>query len=133
MIHNIIYRRKTNILSGNVAFKLYDTYGLNSETIAELAQIESLYFDENDFEEQLNNHKYQTKMGLNKHSTIITKESLGILEKNHVPKTDDSFKYNYVYNGNTYEFPTLNSKLIGIILNGNVKASYTYILNIYSD
>lgn len=109
---------------------MYDTYGLHSETIAELAQIESLYFDESDFEEQLNNHKYQTKMGLNKHSTVITKESLGILEKNHVPKTDDSFKYNYTYNGNTYEFPMLNSKLIGIILNGNIKVTYIFLLYI---
>jgi len=49
---------------------------------------------------------------------------LEILKKNHVPRTDDSFKYNYICNGNTYEFPTLNSKLIGIIINGNVKVNY---------
>lgn len=117
------------MLPGSVAFKLYDTYGLNLETIAELAQIESLYFDEIDFEEQLNNRRYQSRIGLDKCNTVITKESLGILEKNHVPKTNDSFKYNYTYNGNTYEFPALNSKLIGIILNGNVKkANHMYIL-----
>lgn len=115
--------RKTNVLSGTVAFKLYDTYGLNSETIAELAQIESLHFDEIGFEEQLNNRKYQSRFGLGKHSTVITKESLGILKKNHVPKTDDSFKYNYTYDGNTYKFPALNSKLIGILLNGELVAN----------
>ncbi|XP_036145275.1 alanine--tRNA ligase, mitochondrial isoform X2 [Monomorium pharaonis] len=114
---------KTNVLPGTVAFKLYDTYGLNSEIIAELAQIESLYFDEMDFEEQLNNRRYQSRIGLDKHSTVITKESLGILEKNHVPKTDDLFKYNYRYDGNTYEFPVLNSKLVGVILNGELVAS----------
>lgn len=127
MIHNIIYRRKTNVLPGTVAFKLYDTYGLNSETIAELAQIESLYFNEIDFEEQLNNRRYQSRIGLDKHSTVITKESLEILEKNHISKTDDSFKYNYTYDGNSYEFSALNSKLIGIIINGNIKVNiYMY-------
>ncbi|KAL0130415.1 hypothetical protein PUN28_002237 [Cardiocondyla obscurior] len=115
--------RKTNVLTGSVAFKLYDTYGLNSETIAELAQIESLYFDEIDFEEQLNKRKYQSKIGLNQHSTIISKESLQILEKNNISKTDDSFKYNYVYDDNTYKFPALNSKLVGIILDGELIAS----------
>jgi len=127
LIYNIIYRRKNNILPGTVAFKLYDTYGLNSETIAELAQIESLYFDEVGFEKQLNNRKYQSKIGLDKHNTVITKKSLEILKKNHVPRTDDSFKYNYIYNGNTYEFPTLNSTLIGIIINGNVKLLYIFV------
>lgn len=120
----MIYRRKTNILSGAVAFKLYDTYGLNSETIAELAEIESLHFDEIDFEKQLDNHRYQSKIGFDKYS-IFTKESLEILEKDHVPKTNDSFKYNYTYNGNNYEFPALNSKLIGIIINGNITLKST--------
>lgn len=81
MIHNAIYRRKTDVLPASVAFKLYDTYGLNSETIAELAQIESLYFDEIDFEKQLNNRRCQSKIGLDKHSTVITKESLGMKEE----------------------------------------------------
>ncbi|XP_018307520.1 alanine--tRNA ligase, mitochondrial [Mycetomoellerius zeteki] len=118
--------RKTNVLPGTVAFKLYDTYGLNSETIAELAQIECLYFDEIDFEKQLDNRKYQSRIGLDKHSVVISEESLGILKKNHVPKTDDSFKYNYTYNGNTYEFPVFSSKLIGIIVNDELVASKNY-------
>ncbi|XP_070166786.1 alanine--tRNA ligase, mitochondrial [Polyergus mexicanus] len=117
--------RKTNVLSGIVAFKLYDTYGLNSETIAELAQIESLHFDEIDFEKQLDNCRYQSRVGLDKCS-ILTKESLRILEENHVPKTNDSFKYNYTYNGNNYEFPALNSKIIGIIINGELVINKNY-------
>lgn len=111
--------RKTNVLPGSVAFKLYDTYGLNSETIAELAQVEFLHFDQIDFEKQLDNCRYRSRIGLDRCS-ILTKESLGILEENHVTKTNDSFKYNYTYNGNNYEFPTLNSKLLGIIINGEL-------------
>lgn len=93
------------------------------ETVAELAQIESLHFDETDFEKQLDNHRYQMRIGLDKYSNVLTKESLRILKENNVPKTDDSFKYNYTYDGNDYEFPTLNSKVVGIIFNGNVRAN----------
>lgn len=114
------YRRKTNVLPGTVAFKMYDTYGLNSETIAELAQIESLYFDEVDFQKQLDVRRYQSKTGFNKYNSVFVEEFLRILEENHVPKTDDSFKYNYTCDGNSYKFSPLNSKIIGIIINGNV-------------
>lgn len=114
------------MLSGTVAFKLYDTYGLNFETIAELAQIESLHFDETDFEKQLDNRRYQSRIGLDKR-TILTKKSLRVFEEYHVPKTNDSFKYDYTYNGNSYEFPTLNSKLIGVIINGNVKVNLIFL------
>lgn len=102
---------------------MYDTYGLNSETIAELAQIESLHFDEADFKKQLDNRKYQSKVGLYSNNAVLTKESLKILEENRVPKTDDSFKYNYTYDGSDYKFPTFNSKLIGLIINGNVEVN----------
>ncbi|EZA47311.1 Alanyl-tRNA synthetase, mitochondrial [Ooceraea biroi] len=122
--------RKTNVLPGAVAFKLYDTYGLNPETIAELAQIELLYFDEADFEKELDNRKYQSRIGLDKHSAELTKESLRLLEENYVPKTDDSFKYNYTYDGNDYKFPTLDSKLIGIIINGNTIVCNGTIINV---
>ncbi|EFN88295.1 Alanyl-tRNA synthetase, cytoplasmic [Harpegnathos saltator] len=111
---------KTNLLPGSVAFKLYDTYGLNLETITELAQIESLHFDEAGFQKQLDISRYQSRIGFNKNNIVFTEKSLRILEKNHMPKTDDSFKYNYTYDGNDYKFPMLNSKLIGIIINGQL-------------
>lgn len=121
------------MLPGTVAFKLYDTYGLNSETITELAQIESLHFDEIDFKKQLDIRRHQSKIGLNKYNPMFSEESLKILKENHVPKTDDSFKYNYTYDGSNYEFSALNSKLIGIVINGNVKVGpprcIYYILN----
>lgn len=108
------------MLPGTIAFRMYDTYGLNSETIEELAQIESLYFDKVDFQKQLDVRKYQSKIGFNKYNTVFTNESLRILEENHVPKTNDSFKYDYTYDGSNYKFLSLNSKIVGIIINGNV-------------
>lgn len=97
---------------------MYDTYGLNIETIKELAEIECLYFDEEAFYEELENLKNQSRIGLEKSDLIDIKKSLKILEKNYVPKTDDSFKYKYVLNGNSYEFPKIESKILALIING---------------
>lgn len=97
---------------------MYDTYGLNIETIKELAEIECLYFDELAFYKELENLKNQSRIGLEKSNLIDIKKSLEILEKSYVPKTDDSFKYKYVFNGNSYEFPKIESKILALIING---------------
>ncbi|XP_076291242.1 alanine--tRNA ligase, mitochondrial isoform X2 [Lasioglossum baleicum] len=55
--------KASKTLPGDVAFKLFDTYGLNEETIAEFAEIESLQFDKEDFQNVLQNVKYQSKIG----------------------------------------------------------------------
>ncbi|KAG6801622.1 alanine--tRNA ligase, mitochondrial [Apis mellifera caucasica] len=117
-IHNDL--KVTKVLPGSVSFKLYDTYGLNIETIKELAEIECLYFDEEAFYEELENLKNQSRIGLEKSDLIDIKKSLEILEKNYVPKTDDSFKYKYVLNGNSYEFPKIESKILALIINDNI-------------
>lgn len=107
-----------NVLPGNVAFKLYDTYGLSVETITELAEIESLYFDKKVFQKELEDLKNRSRIGLEKSDITAMKKSLEILEKNNIPKTDDSFKYKYTVNGNNYEFPKIESKILALIING---------------
>lgn len=101
-----------------MAFKLYDTYGLSDETVAELADIESLHFVKEDFQNQLQNVKYQSKHGLQKSNNIVIQKFVKLLQQNYVPKTDDTFKYEYILVGNNYQFPTIKSKIIGIIING---------------
>ncbi|CAD1469392.1 unnamed protein product, partial [Heterotrigona itama] len=109
-----------NVLPGNVAFKLYDTYGLSVETIIELAEIESLHFDKKVFQKELEDLKNRSRIGL-ENSSITTKKFLEILEKNNVPKTDDSFKYKYTFNGKyDYKFPKIESKILALIINGNI-------------
>ncbi|XP_076291241.1 alanine--tRNA ligase, mitochondrial isoform X1 [Lasioglossum baleicum] len=112
--------KASKTLPGDVAFKLFDTYGLNEETIAEFAEIESLQFDKEDFQNVLQNVKYQSKIGIVKSNDIIMKEYTNLLEKNNVPKTNDTLKYEYVFVGNNYVFPTTESKIVGIIVNGNL-------------
>ncbi|PBC27582.1 Alanyl-tRNA synthetase, cytoplasmic [Apis cerana cerana] len=119
----------TKVLPGSVSFKLYDTYGLNIETIKELAEIECLYFDEVAFYKELENLKSQSRIGLEKSNLIDIKKSLEILEKSYVPKTDDSFKYKYVFNGNSYEFPKIESKILALIINESNKDEIGIILD----
>ncbi|XP_078046501.1 alanine--tRNA ligase, mitochondrial isoform X2 [Augochlora pura] len=112
--------KETKTLPGNVAFKLYDTYGLKEEAIAELAEIESLQFDKEVFQTEFERVKNQSKMGVNLSNDIIMKRFIELLEKNDVPKTNDIFKYEYMHVKNDYEFPSIESKIIGIIVNDNL-------------
>lgn len=108
--------KETKTLSGQFAFKLYDTYGLDVDTISELAQIESLHFNEHDFQVELNNAKYRSKLGYNH---FAYQNAMDILQKNNVPKTDDSLKYEYIFD-KRYIFPTVKSKILGILVNDQI-------------
>jgi alanyl-tRNA synthetase len=117
---NVICRHKGNNLPGDIAYKLYDTYGLNMETIHQLSEIESIEFDLNDFKEILEKVQVQSRNEANKQdSEIISDYSLNLLESANVPKTDDLPKYNYTYDNERYKFETLKCKLLGIVINGN--------------
>ncbi|XP_043260582.1 alanine--tRNA ligase, mitochondrial isoform X2 [Colletes gigas] len=118
--HTLKDLKDTKVLSGDVAFNLHDSYGLSAETIRELANIESLHFDEKAFQDKLQNLRYRSKIGLEKSSETLAKKIIELLEKNQIPKTDDTFKYEYVFNGNNCQFPTIASTIVGLIVNGNL-------------
>lgn len=109
------------ILPPEIAFKMYDTYGLDPDTISELAKMESLAFDKNEFNNELNNARQRSKRNFSKTDTeIISQESLQLLEKNKIPTTDDSMKYIYTVKDKASQFPAVNCKLLGMIVNGNL-------------
>lgn len=101
------------------AYKLYDTYGLNKDTISELAQVESLMFDREAFDRKLEQIQYTSRLErATNRLKIINEDSLMLLEKK-VPKTDDSSKYHYKFVNDSYEFPEVRGKLVGLVVNGN--------------
>lgn len=51
---------------------------------------------------------------------MMLRKCLETLQKNHVPKTDDSFKYKYIHDGDSYQFPTIDSKIVALIINGTI-------------
>ncbi|XP_012275682.1 alanine--tRNA ligase, mitochondrial isoform X2 [Orussus abietinus] len=112
---------KSAVLPVHVAFKLYDTYGLSVHTIAELAKVESLSFDESTFYAALDDVRQHSRFKIgNMKKEIITQSSLTLLEQNNTPKTDDSPKYEYTYTVDKYCFSNIKSKLVAVIINGNV-------------
>lgn len=111
--------RKTGSITGDFAYKLYDTYGLGPDTIAELAAIEMLSFDKNDFAKSLEDAKLKSKLGSSQlRKDLISQTTLDFLEKNGVPKTDDSHKYLYTYNEGSFKFSPVNAKILGFVVNG---------------
>ncbi|XP_046617355.1 alanine--tRNA ligase, mitochondrial isoform X1 [Neodiprion virginianus] len=109
------------VLPPDIAFKMYDTYGLDPDTISELAKVESLSFDKNEFNNELNNARQRSKMNFGKvDEEIVSQESLQLLEKNNVPTTDDSAKYSYTVTDRVYYFPPVNCKLLGMIVGGKL-------------
>ncbi|XP_076243209.1 alanine--tRNA ligase, mitochondrial isoform X2 [Calliopsis andreniformis] len=109
--------KKAQRLSGTVAFKLYDTHGLSINTIIELAQIESLYFDKEGFEHELEKMRSLSRIGLEKTSEISLNKCTKSLKQKNIPETNDKFKYEYTFDGSNYQFPTIESKIIGLIIN----------------
>lgn len=91
------------------------------KTISKLAEVESLNFNVSDFEEELNKVKARSKARTEgkKDMTKISDLSLELFEKSNLPKTDDSYKYNYIPEEKGYSFPIVKSKLLGFISNGN--------------
>ena len=115
----MIFRNKIGRIPGEFAYKLYDTYGLRPDTIAELAEIESLSFDKNDFDRTFEEARRKSKAASGQASwDLISRTSLDFLEQNGVPKTDDSYKYRYRFEENGYEFLPVNAKLLGFVVNG---------------
>ncbi|KAG7202205.1 hypothetical protein KM043_015879 [Ampulex compressa] len=112
--------RKTNIFPISMAIDFYTTHGLDMDMVIELAEIESLMFDKIAYQNEMENLKYQTKLGIKNCNYIDVKRNLALLEENGIPKTDDSFKYQYTFDGHTYQFPPVTSRIVGLLINGNL-------------
>ncbi|KAJ8673583.1 hypothetical protein QAD02_004845 [Eretmocerus hayati] len=123
--------QKLSSLPGDFAYKLYDTYGLNSETICKLAEIESIPFDFEVFKKAVDEARQRSRHLVDQSDgDIVSNYSLDLLESGGVTKTDDSFKYDYVYKDGAFHFPKVECKLMGIILNGKLISEPESTLNV---
>lgn len=113
-----IQKTTLDTITSKLAFKLYDTHGLDEEIILALAKAMKLKFNVEDFQKELNEAKKRSKeisIGSAKNSLQIKKI------KNRINPTVDSFKYDYKRNENgDYIFPDLNVEILAIIKNGNL-------------
>ncbi|KAK9869469.1 hypothetical protein WA026_003224 [Henosepilachna vigintioctopunctata] len=101
---------KPSKICGELAFKLYDTFGLDSYTIEKLAIALDIPFDTKGLDSELKKAKHKIKQ-----QVIIKSSVLEELEKECIPKTDDSFKYNFEKVVDDYKFENIAVKVLKIV------------------
>ncbi|XP_008196000.1 alanine--tRNA ligase, mitochondrial [Tribolium castaneum] len=98
-------------IDAQLAFKLYDTFGLDEDSISSLAQILNLPFNASDLHKQLELAKIRSKeQGLVSGPNVYEQ-----LTRAKVPKTDRSTLYNYAKKGEKYVFDDLEVVILKIV------------------
>lgn len=118
-LQSLILNDKINKISGDLALELFLSHSLDLETISDLAKIEGLGLDEAEYYRLLDDHKMNSRLGIvgqggGQFISDVTLEKL----KSRVASTDDSSKYNYSFVDNRYQFPVLETKIAGILVDG---------------
>ncbi|XP_069702820.1 alanine--tRNA ligase, mitochondrial isoform X2 [Periplaneta americana] len=111
------------MLSNDLAFKLYDTYGLEENVIKDLAKMEGLQMDVNGFRNLLNMARFRTKESFSsevENEQLL--EAIAQLDNSGLATTEDSLKYSYTKQQGKYLFPRIECEVKAIIVGGKLVA-----------
>ncbi|XP_045470743.1 alanine--tRNA ligase, mitochondrial [Harmonia axyridis] len=112
-----LMKLKPKEINGEIAFKLYDTFGLDPSVIEKLAMSINLPFDKKQLMIELEIAKKKSKQK----SEIRMNDLLHQFALESIPKTCDNSKYNYrKLENNNYEFEPLKVKVLRIIHHNEV-------------
>ncbi|KAF5280436.1 hypothetical protein FQR65_LT03245 [Abscondita terminalis] len=100
-----------NKISPELSFKLYDTYGLDEDTIVKLSQALNYEFNLQQFRKELENAKIKSK----ELNSIKSNRVIDLLVKENVNFTDDKYKYDYEKKDDVYRFPPIQARLLQVI------------------
>jgi alanyl-tRNA synthetase len=109
------------MIPGELAFKLYDTYGLEETVIRELARVEGFEVDVNGFRHLLNAAKVHTKESFR--SVAETEHLQGIVDQLAqlgLNFTEDTLKYSYVKENYRYVFSSPECEVKAVIVEGKM-------------
>lgn len=112
-----IKKLKTGEITPKLAFKLYDTYGLDEEIISTLAVALKLKFNAEDFQNEMKDAKIRSKemsAGGSKFTNQLEKI------KHKVAPTVDHYKYSYKKEDGRYVFEDLGVEVVAILKNGKI-------------
>nr|CAI5830547.1 unnamed protein product [Callosobruchus analis] len=102
-------------IDAELAFRLFDTYGVDEEGVLKIANALDLEYDPATLEQRLDKAKLKSKEGSLKTESKIHK----LLSKNKFSKTDDRSKYSYIKKDGEYQFADVECKVLKIFHNDN--------------
>lgn len=115
-----------NIIPGKVLFKLNDTYGLQDETIGNIAEILNLKLNNLEWKEEIKRAKLKSKGSLDVKAQNTYDESISTLTRNLEPTNNDpKYSYHFDKNSKIYEVDDVRAKVTAYQLNDD--GSYSII------
>ena len=98
-------------IDGKLAFKLYESHGMDESDIEHLSVITKCRFDSKEFQEYFSEQKLKSKFSTASLQSVDVVKICGSL-----PETDDSLKYIYSRTETgDYEFPIVTSSIVGLL------------------
>lgn len=112
-----ILTAKVDSITPTLAFKLYDTHGLDEEILSTLASAMKIKFNVEDYHNGMKEAKRRSKeASFGGPKNVLLIEEL----KNKIRPTEDHYKYNYKKENGRYNFPDLNVDIVAIVENGKL-------------
>lgn len=106
-------------VSPELAFHLFDSHGLTTELIGEMAKLSGKSFDVVAYENELAKTKNKSKLAT---ASGMTPSSLAsLLASAEVPETYYNLMYEYDPLDEGYSFPPVSAKVVGLLVNGKLQ------------
>ncbi|KPJ16984.1 Alanyl-tRNA synthetase, mitochondrial [Papilio machaon] len=104
-------------IPGEIVFKLYDTHGFPENVIERIAKLNNLDIDKKAFWKLLTEHKSKHKTAFKERAQkgLAFDDIIDRLLKSNIKRTDDTYKYNYLYENNEVRFEPLQCDLVAIV------------------
>ncbi|RVE53862.1 hypothetical protein evm_001524 [Chilo suppressalis] len=108
----------SNVIPGELVFKLYDTHGFQEQIIERVARLNNLEIDKKGFWKLLSEHKSRHKTAFKEQASDRALLFTQVVEKiisGGVKSTNDQHKYDYAPKGDGIELKPLKTKLVAIL------------------
>ena len=101
-----------NTLSGELAFKIFDSFGARKETMQTICDLYGIEFGESEFDAKMDEVKSASKLATAVNAASLAKNC----ESKKLPPTDDSFKHSYEkQTSHSYKFPIVSAEVLDVV------------------
>ncbi|KAK3907533.1 Alanine--tRNA ligase, mitochondrial [Frankliniella fusca] len=103
-------------VSPALAYQFFESNGMNTDLIAEMAKLCGKKFNVASYETELENVKFQSKLTTAKGETRTY--LMELLSSSNIVPTNDKLKYDFDLHNDTYSFPSVSAKVVGLLVDG---------------